>query len=69
MRRQAAGLMGTGTLALGGLLGSAFFCFAGATDDVVGVPGPVAAVGLPALVLLGGATWLSRRMRDRRRNT
>jgi len=31
--------------------------FAGA----VGVPGPVAGVGLPALVLIGGAYWVVRK--------
>jgi hypothetical protein len=29
---------------------------------VVGVPGPIAGVGLPALVLIGGAYWVGRKL-------
>jgi hypothetical protein len=31
------------------------------------VPGPVAAVGVPALIVFGGAYWLVRKLRARRR--
>jgi hypothetical protein len=31
------------------------------------VPGPLAAVGLPALVVAGGAIWLVRKLRNRSR--
>ena len=30
-------------------------------------PGPIAGVGLPALVLIGGAYWLGRKLFDRKR--
>ena len=33
----------------------------------VGAPGPIAGVGLPALVLIGGAYWLGRKLCDRKR--
>ena len=32
----------------------------------VGVPGPIAGVGLPALVLIGGAYWLGRKLFGRK---
>jgi uncharacterized membrane protein len=32
----------------------------------VGVPGPIAGVGLPALALVGGAMWLGRKIRNRK---
>ena len=33
----------------------------------VGVPGPIAGVGLPALVLIGGAYWVGRKFFGRKR--
>jgi len=33
---------------------------------VNGVPGPIAGIGLPALVLIGGAYWLGRKFFGRR---
>ena len=38
--------------------------FAGGTP---GVPGPIAGVGLPALVLIGGAYWLGRKFFGRKK--
>ena len=32
----------------------------------VGVPGPIAGIGLPALVLVGGAYWLGRKLFGRK---
>jgi hypothetical protein len=32
-----------------------------------GVPGPIAGVGLPALVLIGGAYWLGQKFFGRKR--
>ena len=32
----------------------------------VGAPGPVAGIGLPALVLIGGAYWLGRKFFSRK---
>jgi hypothetical protein len=32
----------------------------------VGVPGPIAGIGLPALVLIGGAYWLGRKFFGRK---
>jgi hypothetical protein len=36
--------------------------------SIIGTPGPVAGVGLPALAILGGATWLTRRIRSRKQS-
>ena len=33
----------------------------------VGAPGPIAGVGLPALVLIGGAYWLGRKFFGRKK--
>ena len=33
----------------------------------VGVPGPIAGVGLPALALIGGAYWIGRKFFGRKR--
>jgi hypothetical protein len=33
-----------------------------ALADAVGAPGPIAGVGLPALVLIGGAYWVGRKL-------
>jgi hypothetical protein len=30
--------------------------------EAVGVPGPIAGVGLPALVLIGGAYWIGKKV-------
>jgi hypothetical protein len=38
--------------------------FAGGTPS--GVPGPIAGVGLPALILIGGAYWLGRKFFSRK---
>ena len=32
----------------------------------VGVPGPIVGVGLPALVLIGGAYWVGRKLFGRK---
>ncbi len=40
--------------------------FAQIGDGIDPVPGPVAAVGLPALIVFGGAYWLMRKFRARR---
>lgn len=32
-----------------------------------GVPGPIAGIGLPALVLIGGAYWVGRKFFGRKR--
>jgi hypothetical protein len=37
-----------------------------AYEPVVGAPGPIAGVGLPALVLIGGAYWLGRKIFSRK---
>ena len=37
-----------------------------ALADAVGAPGPIAGVGLPALVLIGGAYWLGRKFFSRK---
>ena len=29
---------------------------------IVGAPGPIAGIGLPALVLIGGAYWIGRKL-------
>ena len=34
---------------------------------VVSVPGPIAGIGLPALVLIGGAYWLGRKFFGRKK--
>jgi hypothetical protein len=47
---------------VGAILGSAAPCLAG---PVIGVPGPVAAVGLPGLAVLGGVFWLCRKVNNR----
>jgi hypothetical protein len=47
------------SVALAGLIEPAF---AGTT-----VPGPIAGIGLPALVLIGGAYWLGRKLLARKR--
>jgi hypothetical protein len=57
---KTSGALAVGSVALLGLPGAAF---AGA----VGVPGPVAGVGLlPLLAVAGGALWLVRRFSSRR---
>ena len=33
-----------------------------AYEPAVGAPGPIAGVGLPALVLIGGAYWVGRKL-------
>ena len=33
-----------------------------ALAGTVGAPGPIAGVGLPALVLIGGAYWIGRKL-------
>ena len=33
----------------------------------IGVPGPIAGIGLPALVLIGGAYWVGRKFFGRKR--
>ena len=50
-------------LALLGLAALAESAFAGE----VGVPGPIAGIGLPALVLIGGTYWLGRQFFGRKR--
>jgi hypothetical protein len=44
--------------------------WAGLTDvalaGAVGVPGPIAGAGPPALAVAGGALWLFRKLRSRR---
>jgi hypothetical protein len=49
------------TIALVGAVGSAF----AVAFDGVPVPGPIAGAGLPALIVLGGAYWLVRKLRRR----
>jgi hypothetical protein len=52
------------------ILGLAAMCltiFAGpACASLPGAPGPIAGVGLPAIVLLGGAYWLGRKLFGRK---
>lgn len=38
-----------------------------AVAGVTGVPGPIAGIGLPALVLVGGAYWIGRKFLGRKR--
>jgi len=38
-----------------------------ALAGVGGVPGPIAGIGLPALVLVGGAYWIGRKLFGRKR--
>jgi uncharacterized membrane protein len=38
-----------------------------ALAGVVGVPGPIAGIGLPALALIGGAYWIARKFFGRKR--
>jgi hypothetical protein len=38
--------------------------FAG-VSAITPVPGPIAAVGIPALIIFGGAYWLVRKLRAR----
>jgi hypothetical protein len=38
-----------------------------ALAGAVAVPGPIAGVGLPALVLIGGAYWLGRKFFGRKK--
>ena len=38
-----------------------------ALAGAVGAPGPIAGVGLPALVLIGGAYWLGRKFFGRKK--
>jgi hypothetical protein len=38
-----------------------------ALAGVGGVPGPIAGIGLPALVLVGGAYWIGRKLFCRKR--
>jgi hypothetical protein len=33
-----------------------------ALAGIVGAPGPIAGIGLPALVLIGGAYWIGRKL-------
>jgi hypothetical protein len=42
-----------------------------AVAGTVGVPGPIVGVGLPALVLIGGAYWVGRKVfgRKNKRNS
>ena len=37
-----------------------------ALAGAVGAPGPIAGIGLPALVLIGGAYWLGRKFFSRK---
>src|SRR5262245_13113711 len=47
------------SLAFAGLVETAF-------AGIVAVPGPVAGIGLPALVLIGGAYWVGRKLWGRK---
>jgi len=38
-----------------------------ALAGIIAVPGPIAGVGLPALVLIGGAYWVGRKFFGRKR--
>jgi hypothetical protein len=38
-----------------------------ALAGVGGVPGPIAGIGLPALVVVGGAYWIGRKLFGRKR--
>jgi uncharacterized membrane protein len=71
MRSPASNIVATATLVIAAAqtsVGPAFAvidpepCFV-CDITTVGVPGPVAGVGLPAIVLVGGAAWLIRRIR------
>jgi hypothetical protein len=48
------------------IAGLALLCFAASVEaalaGAIGVPGPVAGIGLPALVLIGGAYWVGRKI-------
>jgi hypothetical protein len=58
IRSAGLALVGFGVLAEPALAGGA-----------AGVPGPVAGIGLPALILIGGAYWVGRTLfgrKDRR---
>jgi hypothetical protein len=48
------------------IAGLALCCFVASVEaalaGAVGVPGPIAGIGLPALVLIGGAYWLGRKV-------
>jgi hypothetical protein len=49
------------------LVGLAALVEAAFATPAVPAPGPIAGVGLPALVLIGGAYWLGRKLFDRKR--
>jgi hypothetical protein len=54
------------------IAGLSFFGFAvlvepALASPTVAAPGPVAGVGLPALVLIGGAYWISRKFLGRKK--
>jgi hypothetical protein len=55
IRTAGLGLVGFGVLAEPALAGSP-----------TGVPGPIAGVGLPALILIGGAYWVGRKLFGRK---
>jgi hypothetical protein len=44
------------------LVASAVLVEPGLAQYVAGVPGPIVGVGLPALVLIGGAYWVGRKL-------
>jgi hypothetical protein len=48
-------------------LGFAVLVEAALAGGAVGAPGPIAGVGLPALVLIGGAYWLGRKFFGRKK--
>jgi hypothetical protein len=53
----------TASLALVGFAALVETALAGPT---AGVPGPIVGVGLPALVLIGGAYWVGRKLFGRK---
>jgi hypothetical protein len=66
MRRSD--LASTAIISIAAFLSALAPSLAGFVTPPVGAPGPIAGVGLPALAILGGATWLARRMRTRKQS-
>jgi hypothetical protein len=65
--KRGANIMNLIRIAGLALVGLAALVEAAFATPAVPAPGPIAGVGLPALVLIGGAYWLGRKLFDRKR--
>ena len=54
-------------IAVWALVGFAALAETALAGVTVGVPGPIAGVGLPTLILIGGAYWVGRKLFDGKR--